>query len=270
MATVVDPKTGDRPAELRARGQALRVERRRLSAPAGQPQGKVEKSIHFATQRFWRTMTATTIDEAQRQLDRFCERIGDKRPRSHRQARRAASARRPPSRSWPRADGSVRAWATWPNSKRLRPLPPPVTRRPIEEHNTVGPSALVAFEGNAYSVPPGLIGAEVTRAPSPGHRRHRDRLARRDTPGQPPARDPRRRLRGARPGPQGRPRARGAGRLHHRPAVSEKGQPPTRRGGPGRGGQAAGRASRTTRSSSPWPPIRASSTTWRRDSEVQA
>jgi hypothetical protein len=31
----------------------------------------------------------------------------------------------------------------------------------IEVTNTVGPSGLVAFEGNAYSVPPGLIGAEV-------------------------------------------------------------------------------------------------------------
>ncbi|HLN06827.1 MAG TPA: hypothetical protein VK217_11150, partial [Acidimicrobiales bacterium] len=32
----------------------------------------------------------------------------------------------------------------------------------IEDHNRVGPSCLVPFEGNAYSVPPGLIGVEVS------------------------------------------------------------------------------------------------------------
>jgi hypothetical protein len=43
----------------------------------------------------------------------------------------------------------------------LRPLPAACYPATIEDHNTVGPSALVAFEGNAYSVPPGLIGVEV-------------------------------------------------------------------------------------------------------------
>jgi hypothetical protein len=43
--------------------------------------GSVEKSIHFATQRFWRNMTARTMSDAQTQFDRFCERIGDGRPR---------------------------------------------------------------------------------------------------------------------------------------------------------------------------------------------
>ena len=34
----------------------------------GNRKGSVEKSVHFATQRFWRTMTATTMAGAQAQL----------------------------------------------------------------------------------------------------------------------------------------------------------------------------------------------------------
>jgi len=45
---------------------------------------------------------------------------------------------------------------------RLLPLPVACYPASIEDTNTVGPSALVSFEGNAYSVPPGLIGIEVT------------------------------------------------------------------------------------------------------------
>jgi hypothetical protein len=46
--------------------------------------------------------------------------------------------------------------------ERLRPLPAACYPATVEVTNLVGPSALVAFEGNAYSVPPGLIGAEVS------------------------------------------------------------------------------------------------------------
>ena len=46
--------------------------------------------------------------------------------------------------------------------ERLRPLPAACYPATVEEHPRVGASALVPFEGNAYSVPPGLIGAEVT------------------------------------------------------------------------------------------------------------
>jgi hypothetical protein len=45
--------------------------------------------------------------------------------------------------------------------ERLRPLPAACYRATVEATNLVGSSALVPFEGNAYSVPPGLIGADV-------------------------------------------------------------------------------------------------------------
>jgi transposase len=161
MATVVDAKTGVvQPSFLPvAKHYGSSV----VACPPrrGNRKGSVEKSIHFATQRFWRTMTATTIEGAQSQLDRFSERIGDRRPRPIAKleelvGKDAAAAllaergrRRPTVADLAEAEG-------------LRPLPAACYPAVIEGHNTVGPSALVPFEGNAYSVPPGLIGAEVT------------------------------------------------------------------------------------------------------------
>jgi len=170
MATVVDPKTGIvQPSFVpvaKHYGAAV------VACPPrrGNRKGSVEKSIHYATQRFWRTMTATTIEEAQRQLDRFCERIGDRRPRTiakleelvgHEAAATflAARGRRRPS------VGDLS------ELERLRPLPAACYPATIEERNSVGQSALVAFEGSAYSVPPGLLGAQVVvrhRLGSPG------------------------------------------------------------------------------------------------------
>jgi transposase len=161
MATVVDPKTGIvQPSFVPvAKHYGANV----VACPPrrGNRKGSAEKSIHFATQRFWRTMTATNIDDAQRQLDPFCERIGDQRPRSIAQLEElvgkeaavpflAARGRKRPS------VGDLS------ELEGLRPLPAACYPATIEDHNTVGPSALVPFEGNAYSVPPGLIGVEVS------------------------------------------------------------------------------------------------------------
>ncbi|MGH9047696.1 MAG: IS21 family transposase [Acidimicrobiales bacterium] len=161
MATVVDPKTGIVqpsfvPVAKHYRSAVVACPPRR-----GNRKGSVEKSIHYATQRFWRTMTATTMEDAQAQLDRFCQRISDKRPRSIAKLEElvgqeavvgflAARGRRRP-RVGDLAD-----------LERLRPLPAACYPATIERQASVGPSALVAFEGNAYSVLPGLLGAEVT------------------------------------------------------------------------------------------------------------
>jgi transposase len=161
MATVVDPKTAVvQPSFLPvAKHYSVTV----VACPPrrGNRKGSVEKSIHFATQRFWRTMNAETMPQSQAQLDRFCERIGDRRPRPIAKleellGKEAAGAfltargrRRPIVSDLAELEG-------------LRPLPAAIYPASIEAHNTVGPSALVPFEGNAYSVPPGLIGAEVT------------------------------------------------------------------------------------------------------------
>jgi hypothetical protein len=120
----------------------------------------VEKSIHYATQRFWRTMTATSMEEAQVQLDRFCERITDKRPRPVATLEtivgieQAAIFLAERNRKRP----TVGDLATLEPLGILPASPYPVT---VEVTRRVGPSALVAFEGNRYSLPPGLVGAEV-------------------------------------------------------------------------------------------------------------
>jgi transposase len=161
MATVVDPRTGIVqpsfvPVAKHYGSSVVACPPRR-----GNRKGSVEKSIHFATQRFWRTMTATNIDDAGRQFDRFCERTADRRPRSVAKLEellgREAAASFLIARAKKRPSVGDLA-----ELERLRPLPAACYPATIEEHNTVGPSALVPFEGNAYSVPPGLIGAKVT------------------------------------------------------------------------------------------------------------
>jgi transposase len=72
MATVVDPNTGKLQASFAPVAKHYQVSVVACPPRRGNRKGSVEKSIHFATQRFWRTMTATTITDAQDQLDRFC------------------------------------------------------------------------------------------------------------------------------------------------------------------------------------------------------
>ena len=111
------------PAELRPRGQALR--RRMVACPPrrGNRKGSVEKSIHFATERFWRTMTAETMAQGQEQLDRFCE--PHRRPPSPaaRQARGDRRQGRRRVRSSPARRRRRPTVADLAELERLRPLP---------------------------------------------------------------------------------------------------------------------------------------------------
>jgi len=81
MATVISPKTGKVQTSFLPVAKHYGVGVDPCPPRRGNRKGSVEKSIHYATQRFWRTMTATTMEDAQVQLDRFCEHIADKRPR---------------------------------------------------------------------------------------------------------------------------------------------------------------------------------------------
>jgi len=161
MATVVDPKSGLVQASFVPVAKHYGSSVVACPPRRGNRKGSVEKSIHFATQRFWRTMTATTIDDAQRQLDRFCERIGDKRSRSI--AKLEDLVGKEAAVTFLAARGRKRpSVGDLAELEGLRPLPAACYPATLEEHNTVGPSALVAFEGNAYSVPPGLAGVQVS------------------------------------------------------------------------------------------------------------
>lgn len=161
MATVVDPKTGVVQHSFLPVAKHYAVTVAVCPPRRGNRKGSVEKSIHYATQRFWRTMTAQTMAEAQRGFDRFCARIADRRERP--MARLEAIAG---------ADGAAELLARVGHRRPtvedlaclepLRPLPAAPYPAQITATATVDRSCLVSFEGNAYSVPVGLIGAQVS------------------------------------------------------------------------------------------------------------
>jgi transposase len=137
MASVCNPATGRLLASFasvaRYYGVAVDVcERRRANR-----KGCVESRNHFLAQRFWRTLEAKTPQEAQGKLDRFCERVADGRRRGGIAVSQLAAR------------------------ERLLPLPAlpyPATR---EAERSVSAACLVSYEGNRYSVPPGLHGQRV-------------------------------------------------------------------------------------------------------------
>ena len=100
--------------------------------------GVVEKAIHYLSQRWWRTAVVNGLAEAQDSLDAFCATVGD--------------ARR-------RADATVEELA---DTEPLLPLP----AMPYPAEGTlvrkVAANGLVSLWGNRYSVPPSVVGSEVT------------------------------------------------------------------------------------------------------------
>ena len=100
--------------------------------------GVVEKAIHYIAQRWWRTADINGLAQAQDSLDGFCTSVGD--------------ARR-------RAEATVGELA---DTEPLLPLP----AMPYPSEGTlvrkVAANGLVSVWGNRYSVPPSVVGSEVT------------------------------------------------------------------------------------------------------------
>ena len=105
----------------------------------GNRKGAVESSVRYVCGRWWRTMTATTPEDAQRSLDAFCAGPGDAR------TRRSVAG-----------PVTVAALAQAEPMLALPGAPYPAT---VSVSRAVGDNAAVAFRGNSYSVPPGLGGA---------------------------------------------------------------------------------------------------------------
>ena len=103
----------------------------------GNRKGAVEAAVRYVCGRWWRTMTATTPEEAQASLDRFLAGPGDARER-----RTATGA--------PTTVGALG------ETEPLLALPPVAFPATIEVTRIVAPNATVAFRGNRYAVPPGL------------------------------------------------------------------------------------------------------------------
>jgi transposase len=108
----------------------------------GNRKGSVESSVRFVSGRWWRTMTAKNPEEAQRSLDEFLATTGDARER--------------------RGPGGVRATVgALADAEPLLALPPVPFPATTEVERVVADNASVAFEGNRYSVPPGLSGTTL-------------------------------------------------------------------------------------------------------------
>ena len=100
--------------------------------------GVVEKAIHYIAQRWWRTAAVASLAQAQDSLDRFCGTVGD--------------ARR-------RAGSTVGELAATEPLLNLPGLPYPAEGTMVRK---VASNGLVAVWGNQYSVPPSVIGTDVS------------------------------------------------------------------------------------------------------------
>jgi transposase len=137
MATVINPATGKIQASFAPVAKHYGVTVVPCPPRRGNRKGVVEKQIHFLTQRWWRTLAAGNLAEAQTSLDRFCATISD--------------ARR-------RGDTTV---AELGDSEPLLGLPALAYPATTEVTRIVAANALVSVDGNRYSVPPAMVGVEV-------------------------------------------------------------------------------------------------------------
>jgi transposase len=138
MATVVAPGTDRITAGFAqvAKHYGVQV----WVCPPRRPQrkGVVEAAIKYLTRSWWRTAPVASLGQAQADLDRWAIAVADRRRRQGTTVAELA--------------------ATEP----LLSLPPVAFPAQLEVERVVSRSAMVAFEGNRYSVGPGHIGQSVT------------------------------------------------------------------------------------------------------------
>ena len=155
LATVIRPGTAD----VQASFVPVAKHYGAIVAPCpprrGNRKGAVECGVKFMCGRWWRTMTATTAEDAQVSLDRFWSSTGDARLR-------------PPGRYTNPDDLAPGERPVWPTvgelaeAEMLMALPAMPFPATIEKLHRVDDRASVAFRGNRYSVNPGLGGVELT------------------------------------------------------------------------------------------------------------
>lgn len=138
MATVINPQTGKLQASFAPVAKHYGVKVVPCPPRRGNRKGVVEKNIHFLTQRWWRTLAASSLAQAQDDLDRFCATTGDQRPRGEMTVGEAAAA------------------------ERLLGLPAVAFPATTIETRIVAANALVSVDGNQYSVPPEHVGTQVS------------------------------------------------------------------------------------------------------------
>jgi transposase len=137
MSTIVEPGSGRLRAEAAELAKHYGVTVAICPPRRAQRKGVVEAAIRYLQRSWWRTAWASTPAAAQASLDRWCVEVADQRRRD-RLTVAALAAGEP-----------------------LLPLPPVAYPAELRVERVVSASALVAFDGNRYSVPPGLAGHTV-------------------------------------------------------------------------------------------------------------
>ena len=98
----------------------------------------VEAAIKYITSSWWRTAPVSSLGQAQADLDRWAIAVSDQRKRP---------------------GGTIAMLA---GEEALAGLPGTAFPAQLEVQRVVSRTAMVAFEGNRYSVPPGLVAQTVT------------------------------------------------------------------------------------------------------------
>jgi transposase len=138
MATVVIVGTDRLTVDAAQQAKHYGVEIAVCPPRRAQRKGVVEAAVRYTTRSWWRTAKVATMAEAQVSFDRWCVQVADERKRP---------------------DGTVGDIGA---AEPLRALPPAAYPAVIAVERKTSRSALVAFEGNHYSVPPALAGRAVT------------------------------------------------------------------------------------------------------------
>ena len=138
MATIVTPGTDRLTTDAAQAAKHYGVEIAVCPPRRAQRKGVAEAAIKYTTNSWWRSAQVTTMAEAQRSLDRWSVEVADRRARP---------------------DGTVGELGA---AEPLRALPASAYPALIALERKASRSALVAFEGNHYSVPPACASRTVT------------------------------------------------------------------------------------------------------------
>jgi transposase len=138
MATVVAPGSDRITAAFAQVAKHYGVEVWICPPRRPQRKGVVEAAVKYVTRSWWRTAPVASLGQAQADLDRWAIAVADRRKRR---------------------GGTIADLAA---QEQLLSLPAAAFPAQLEAERVVGRAALVAFEGNRYSVPPGHIGHTVT------------------------------------------------------------------------------------------------------------
>lgn len=137
MATIVEPGAGRLRAEAAELAKHYGVTVLVCPPRRAQREGVVEAAIRYIERSWWRSAPAATPGQAQASLDRWCVEVADERRRQGVTVGQRAAA------------------------EPLLPLPPVAYPAELRVERVASASALVAFEGNRYSVPPAQAGQTV-------------------------------------------------------------------------------------------------------------